>query len=195
MTVNTRTELLSGALEILRLEGVAALTTRRLASELGVSVSLIHHHYENKQGLLEACKAALFRDAEQQVIALGQTYGGSSTCELIERLVVSLWRFARTNQALVQLVGRDAFVIGALAEPFNSFATRPLLASIVAVLASSSDLEDLSLRFRAQCICALITRYSVSREDELRSIVGPVPEPSKTFELELTKLAQEIFAR
>jgi len=49
-----RADVLAHAVELLDTHGLAALTMRRLGTELGVQPSAIYHHFENKQTLLAA---------------------------------------------------------------------------------------------------------------------------------------------
>lgn len=49
-----RADVLAHAVELLDAHGLAALTMRRLGSELGVQPSAIYHHFANKQTLLAA---------------------------------------------------------------------------------------------------------------------------------------------
>ena len=49
-----RSDVLAHAVQLLDSHGLAALTMRRLGTELGVQPSAIYHHFENKQTLLAA---------------------------------------------------------------------------------------------------------------------------------------------
>ena len=51
---NTRSDVVAQALAVLDAYGLADLTMRRLASELGVQPSALYHHFPNKQRLLAA---------------------------------------------------------------------------------------------------------------------------------------------
>lgn len=46
--------LIQAAAKVIREEGVASATTRRIASEAGVPLGSLHYHFENKQQLFEA---------------------------------------------------------------------------------------------------------------------------------------------
>lgn len=46
--------LMQAAAKVIREEGVAAATTRRIATEAGVPLGSLHYHFENKQQLFEA---------------------------------------------------------------------------------------------------------------------------------------------
>ncbi|MGK9283525.1 TetR/AcrR family transcriptional regulator [Sinorhizobium meliloti] len=46
--------LIKAAAKVIREEGVASATTRRIAGEAGVPLGSVHYHFENKQQLFEA---------------------------------------------------------------------------------------------------------------------------------------------
>ena len=52
--VATRERILSAARAVLRRDGGAQLSTRAVANEAGVHLSLIHYHFESREGLLLA---------------------------------------------------------------------------------------------------------------------------------------------
>lgn len=51
---NRRTDVVAAAVDLLDRHGLAELTMRRLAGELGVQPSALYHHFANKQSLLAA---------------------------------------------------------------------------------------------------------------------------------------------
>lgn len=51
-TAHTRDAILAAAQQIVRNEGIAALSTRRVALEAGVPLSQIHYHFGSKHGLV-----------------------------------------------------------------------------------------------------------------------------------------------
>ncbi len=52
--LGTREQILAAARTVLQSEGAAALSTRLVAQEAGVSLSLIHYHFDSREGLLLA---------------------------------------------------------------------------------------------------------------------------------------------
>lgn len=50
----TRKRILSAARAVLRRDGASELSTRAVASEAGVNLSLLHYHFESREGLLLA---------------------------------------------------------------------------------------------------------------------------------------------
>ena len=58
---NSRADVVERALDVLDRYGLADLTMRRLASELGVQPSALYHHFANKQALLAAVADEVLR--------------------------------------------------------------------------------------------------------------------------------------
>jgi AcrR family transcriptional regulator len=52
--LSTREQILAAARTVLQHEGAAALSTRLVAQEAGVNLSLIHYHFDSREGLLLA---------------------------------------------------------------------------------------------------------------------------------------------
>ena len=53
-TAATRERILSAARVVLRRDGAAQLSTRSVAAEAGIHLSLIHYHFDSREGLLLA---------------------------------------------------------------------------------------------------------------------------------------------
>lgn len=51
--------LIKAAAKVIREEGVACATTRRIASEAGVPLGSVHYHFKNKQQLFEAVSGSI----------------------------------------------------------------------------------------------------------------------------------------
>jgi len=61
-----RSDVVAHAHDLLDAHGLAALTMRRLGSELGVQPSAIYHHFANKQSLLAAVAEEILRRGRRQ---------------------------------------------------------------------------------------------------------------------------------
>lgn len=100
---NLRQSLLENSLQLLREEGLAGLSLRRLAELTGVSRAAPYHHFKDKQALLAAVAeqgfvelALLLRDVvNDEQIALEQR---------LQQAVHGYLQFAQTQPALYQLM-------------------------------------------------------------------------------------------
>lgn len=69
----TRDRTLDAAAQLLRDEGPAALTVRRIAADAGLSTMAIYHHFGGKDGLVEALYVDGFRALEESLAAVPRT--------------------------------------------------------------------------------------------------------------------------
>lgn len=69
----TRDRTLDAAAQLLRDEGPAALTVRRIATEAGLSTMAIYHHFGGKDGLVEALYVDGFRALDEALSAVPRT--------------------------------------------------------------------------------------------------------------------------
>ena len=191
---DTKKRLLAVALEIVDSEGVSGLTIRKIAERAGVTVSVVHHHYLNKQGLVDACKTTFF-DGLAPIV--GGIVAGVATRPLpqtIERAVREIWSYARSHVALVRVVAADAAADGQLIEEYRSYEDRPFLAAATSVLAPALGLSDQATRARVHSMGVLVTRFAVSTGAELMALLGASADTaSQCAEDELVAIAKLMF--
>ncbi len=98
----TRARILEAAFERFVDRGFAAVTMRELAEASGVTKSLIHHHFGNKEGLWDAVKEMAFAR-----YYLGQKEElereGDADANLLRNSVVLYFRFLAENPRVVRL--------------------------------------------------------------------------------------------
>ncbi|QOC21946.1 TetR/AcrR family transcriptional regulator [Wenzhouxiangella sp. AB-CW3] len=98
----TRARILQAAFELFVDQGFAAVTMRELAERSGVTKSLIHHHFGNKEALWDAVKELAFsRYYESQKQELEQA--GVPDADLLRNGVVRYFRFLADNPQVVRL--------------------------------------------------------------------------------------------
>lgn len=100
---NLRQSLLDNSAQLLREEGVEALSLRRLAELSGVSRAAPYHHFKDKQALL----AAVAEQGFTQLAGLLQHVVSNEQVALEQRLqqaVLGYLDFAQTQPALYQLM-------------------------------------------------------------------------------------------
>ena len=96
--------LLEETARILREEGEAALSLRRLASNLGVSRTAPYNHFKNKEALLSAVAEEGFRRFEEAMRAARRKHKNSSGKSLMRASVNAYVKFALENQAYYDLM-------------------------------------------------------------------------------------------
>ncbi|TCB94471.1 TetR family transcriptional regulator [Micromonospora zingiberis] len=73
----SRERALAAAIALVDAEGLAALTMRRLAAELGVEAMSLYHHLPGKQGLLDGLAEAVIAEIHAAVAAVDSTLEGA----------------------------------------------------------------------------------------------------------------------
>ena len=99
---NVREDLIQAAERILQEEGVAALSVRRVAREVGIVPSAVYNHFENREALLTAVAA----DGYHQLEVLGKRMSDkrAEPGQVLQQLARSYLRFAAANPNLYRLM-------------------------------------------------------------------------------------------
>ena len=99
---NVREDLIEAAERLLQEEGLAALSVRRVAREVGVVPSAVYNHFENREALLTAVAA----DGYQRLEQLGNKMERSLTApeQTLRDLARAYLRFAAENPNLYRLM-------------------------------------------------------------------------------------------
>ena len=89
-STGARERILEGALEILKRDGYAGMTTAKIAAASGQNKGLIAYHFGSKQGLV----AAVARQVSDVLIAevLAEVGKPSSATQLVRGLTAGVWR-------------------------------------------------------------------------------------------------------
>ena len=172
----TKERLLSIALTLLREKGVGALTIRNIASRAGVSVSVVHHHYINKQGLLDACKMHFYQNLGTVITAALPEVLGKPVDVILDHMLRILWAHARDNTMVLRLLASEVLASGQLIDGVNQASDRPFMALAISHLAPIVGLQQHVLRVRLQAVFVLVSRFAISSDSELRSVLGTQPE-------------------
>jgi AcrR family transcriptional regulator len=93
-----RERILAAALEVLKRDGYAGLTTAKVAAASGQNKALIGYHFGSKQGLV----AAVARQVADQITAevLEGVGEPGSAAELVEGVVAGIWRVIKSDERL-----------------------------------------------------------------------------------------------
>ena len=98
----TRAAILDAAEDIFLAHGFAQATTSAIASQAGVTKSLLHHHFGSKEGLWQEVKMRRFSAyADQQLHMLGTT---GPTPDLLRDSIIFYFRFLKSNPQLVRIL-------------------------------------------------------------------------------------------
>lgn len=174
----TKLRILEAAMEILDHEGATGITTRRVADRVGISSSVVTHHFESKQGLLDACKDHVYDHLVRVILsALGEA-GDRTPRAIAEALVRDVFSAFRNRRGVCRLVFGDIFATGETVARYRNYETRPLTAIVDQVIAPALGIPTEDVRVRLQAIAVLIARFAISSELDLEAVLGYRGEPA-----------------
>ena len=93
-----RERILEGALEVLKRDGYAGLTTAKVAAASGENKALIAYHFGSKQGLVAAAASLVAETLTAEVLeAIGEP---STADDLVRGLTAGVWRVMERNPGI-----------------------------------------------------------------------------------------------
>ncbi len=164
----TRARILSAATAAFADKGVAGASTREIARAAGVSLATVHHHFDGKQGLYDACVQAMYTEFEGLREVLAAATGESPDARLAD-VVRRTWAFARRHRTAVRLTTMDTLSQGTPAHQ-RQLMEVALQAGVAALGSRGLDTPELRLCLRS--ISWLVIRYTLADEGDLALVVG-----------------------
>lgn len=96
-----RERILAGALEVLKRDGYAGITTAKVAAASGQNKALISYHFGSKQGLVAAVASEVAAEITGEVLdGLGEP---RSAAALVEGIVAGIWRVMSRDEGLARV--------------------------------------------------------------------------------------------
>jgi AcrR family transcriptional regulator len=93
-----RERILAAALEVLKRDGYAGLTTAKVAAASGQNKALIGYHFGSKQGLVAAVARQVADEITAEVLeGVGEP---ASAAELVDGVVTGIWRVMERDERL-----------------------------------------------------------------------------------------------
>ena len=93
-----RERILAAALEVLKRDGYAGLTTAKVAAASGQNKALIGYHYGSKQGLVAAVARQVADEITAEVLdGVGEP---ANAAELVEGVLAGIWRVMERDEGL-----------------------------------------------------------------------------------------------
>lgn len=169
----TKARILDSASRLFASHGVGQVSIRQIAKDADVSLGMVNHYFGSKDELYHACidamyaELALLRDA-----LVAEAVAGGSVRELVERAVLTGFRFARAHQSAVRLVMRAVVDRGMLDEGRQKSFQRPFLDQASTALGAMLEREPAPLRLVLQSLNFLVVRYALGQMEELTMVAG-----------------------
>ncbi|MBP2479414.1 AcrR family transcriptional regulator [Crossiella equi] len=126
-----RPQLVKAAIDLMRREGIAAGSTRAIATELGVAQATVHYTFGTKEGLYQAVLTQVTSTLVDHVRQAAPD--GGSFAETVAAMVAALWHTVREQPADYQLL--NELILFAERTPALSDASRQHYREVIEVTA------------------------------------------------------------
>jgi len=152
--------------------GLDGVSIRDIAKHAGCTLGTVHHYFGTKDDLYAACIESVYAEIAQMREQLAQALAaGGAREKLVERAVVTAYRFAREHVVAVRLLVRAAVGAGEL-PPKGREQLMAFLDLASLGLASAANRLPSDLRLPLQSVVFLVARYAVQGDEELAAVAG-----------------------
>ena len=171
---DSRDKIIQAAIEVLRERGPAQLSGREVARRAGVSVSLINHHFDGVEGMMEASLQLFFTElarvegewrprlkSEEHTIA--EVLIGAGTVG---------FRLCRKWQALLRYNLKRIAEGGGIAAPLPAGVQEALIAGWTQPIARRTGLHVQRIRLRFHSGVAHVARLATASPKDVRELIG-----------------------
>lgn len=174
----SRERVLRAALTVADGEGLAAVSMRRVAEELGVESMALYRYTASKEDLLDGLVETLFLELEDRVAAAGPRPGLRSTLHGLAR---EMYRVAVAHPNIVSLCATRPLMVPLARRPHAVLRVHERLLALL--LATGLEGQEALRVYRA--FLAWVLGYIVI---DLRAVVDDPDEPDPAFRLGLHRL-------
>ncbi len=159
--------LIDCALDEVANRGLQNLTLKAVAIRAGCAHSLIAHHFNSKEGLLEACAERWRREITVQVTGVLAAFNAPSDPFVGAHDALSLaFDVTRERQSLMRVLMRSVIYQEGLTERVLD-TTEPVLENFTHILAGRFGLEERRCRAVVHHAGILVTRLALAADSEL----------------------------
>ncbi|MFF4392676.1 MULTISPECIES: TetR/AcrR family transcriptional regulator [unclassified Streptomyces] len=195
----SRERILRTALHVVDDEGLASLSMRRVADELGVEAMALYRYTPSKDDLLDGLVEMLFVELEQTLADIGTGTSelaavGDGTAAVTDRrealrgIALAMYRIALAHPHVVPLVATRPLTVPMARRPLPVLRCHERLLAIL----QASGLTDAAALKLYRAFVSWVLGYIVV---ELREVVDDPDEPDPAFRLGLHRLPARDFPR
>jgi AcrR family transcriptional regulator len=165
----TQARIIDSALHLFARNGFGGTSIRDVARGAKVSLAMVHHYFQSKEGLYEACIQSMLKELSQLRVRLTELLGAGTTspAETLERAVRIGFRFAREHRVAVLLLYRSILEAGRLDVSVHQDNVQPFLKTASELLGAVTGRPAESFRLPLQSGVFVIGRYAVSADEDL----------------------------
>lgn len=168
----TKSRIVQSALSLFSARGFGEATIRDVAKGAGVSLAMVHHYFMSKEQLYDACIQVMLDELRQLSIRLTEDLSGKSPRQVIERAIRVGFRFACDHRTAVRLLQRSLIDQGRVDAKVFQGSVLPFLDLLSGLLAGQMQRPAQELRLPLQSAIFLVSRYAISANDEVVSLVA-----------------------
>jgi AcrR family transcriptional regulator len=168
----TKARVLHAASKLVSERGIEGTSIRDVAAAAKVSLATVVHYFGNKEGLYEACIAAMYAELEELRTALFASVTATNLDGLVKDVVHAAWAFVRAHKPAHRILLRNILDEGGMRSEHREKYLRPFLDDVGAMLAPATGLPKVHVRLTAQTVVHLTVRYAFHNAAELEIITG-----------------------
>ena len=173
----TRAKILRAATHLFASQGEGKTSMRQVAREAGVAQATVHHYYESKDGLYDACFQAMVVDLAQLIQRLREHLEDSSPlAHRVQGAVRAAYRFAGEHRASTRLMNRQILEAGAGSHGSRQDLLFSFIHAATPSLLPESRLNRTQLNIALYGLTCLLVRISVAEPQELARVIPGVPK-------------------
>ncbi len=169
-----REKLIRAAIAVLERSGPEHFSAREVAREANVSVSLISHHFDGKDGLMEACLEGLYVDVATRAATVYPRLADPEEAldAVLVEVCLTAYRIAADNRALLRYVLKRVAERGGLAAERRDNVQDAWLTSWSGPIAERTGRDVGAVRLRLHAALVHVIRLAIASERDRAAIVG-----------------------
>jgi len=189
----TRGRILDIAVAHFGQNGRNGASVRTIATESGVTLATVLHHFGDKASLYGACVARAHaelnttRDRFLEVIQAAAT-----PRDAVRPVVQAALSFAFDQRNNLRVVVTDSVMSGQLPDALREELVLPTVARLGEALAAHTDQREAQIRLLAMSLFHLVSRYALTSPRELAAIIGVDPDAAGGEQALLATLEAEL---
>jgi AcrR family transcriptional regulator len=170
---DTKRRILEAARLAIDARGHTRVTMREVAQKAGVSVSVVAHHFIDKDGLVGACIDIAYEELRSMATEmLTLLASGQPPEQVLEHAARTGFRFTRAHRPALRALQARVIDRGGIDPRRRGELHIPFIEALAAWLGTRVDRPAAEMRLRVQSMVFLVVRYGVARDADLLRLTG-----------------------
>jgi AcrR family transcriptional regulator len=189
-----RQRILEQATRLFSENGVGETSIREIARAAEVSLAMVHHYFDSKDGLLKACIASVYSDLAALPNEVQRVMESATSAEdLLRKVTITEFRFVHARRGLIRLLLRVAIQRGMVGRDATA-ALNALMNMVSDRLAAMTGRSPAEYRIQLRSVMLLIDQYAVNSGGVMDSdVVQTERPPIEVLEENLVKTVLQMF--